>query len=112
MDISSARHLGHRRLVCTSVEDDPRNLFSLYFIRKDKNSLPCHRSSKYDAGKEIRNGSSESSDISTIEVLKLHAGECRTVLGRDRRGGFSNSEHLQTLSAERRDGKKSRDVTY
>ena len=28
------------------------------------------------------------------------------------RGGFSNADHLRTLSKERRDGKEARDVAY
>ena len=38
--------------------------------------------------------------------------ERRTGTGRDGRGGFSNADHLWTLSEERRDGKEARDVAY
>ena len=82
-------------------------------------SVPCRfltkphrRSSKYDAGQEIRTGTPESSDVISVEVLKLHARERITGTGCDGRGVFSNAEHLRTLSEERRDGKKSRDVAY
>ena len=37
MDISSTRHLGHRRIVCESGEDDLRNFFASSFPRKEKN---------------------------------------------------------------------------
>ena len=50
MDISSMRHLGHRRRVCGSGENDSGNLFASSFLWKYKNPLPCCRSSKYDAG--------------------------------------------------------------
>ena len=40
MDISSTRHLGHRRLVRGSGEDDPRNLFASSFLQKYKTLSP------------------------------------------------------------------------
>ena len=88
MDIFSTRYLGHRRFVCRSGEDDSRNLFASYFIRKYEDPLPRRRSSKYNAGQEIRNGTLESSDVISGEVLKLHAREHITGMGRDGRGGI------------------------
>ena len=87
MDISSTRHPGHRRLVCRSGEDDLRKLFASYFLRRDENPLPHRRSSKYNAGQEIRTGTPESSDVITGEVLKLHVRERITDMGHDGRGG-------------------------
>ena len=112
MDISSTRQVGHRRLVCGSVEDDLRNLFASSFIWKDENNLPRRRISKYNTGQEIRTGTPEFSDVSSGELLKFHMKEPRTDTGHDGRGGFSNADHLQTLSEERREGKKSWDVAY
>ena len=112
MDISSTRHLGHRRLVRGSGEGDLGNLFASYFLRKDENPLSCSRSSKYDSGQEIRIGTPESSDVRSREVFKLHTREHRTGSGREGRGAFSNADHLWTLIEERRDRKKDRDTVY
>ena len=86
MDNSSRCHLGHRRLVRGSGEDDPQNLFALSFLRKYENPLPCCRSSKYDAGQESRTGNPESSDVSSGRVLKIHAGERVFVFPKKRQG--------------------------
>ena len=83
MDISSTRRLGHGRHVCGSGEDDSRNIFASSFLRKDGNPLPRHRKSKYNAGQENRTGAPESSDASSVEVLKLQSREHRTGTGRD-----------------------------
>ena len=40
MDISATNHLGHRRRVCGSGEDDLGKRFALPFLQKDENSLP------------------------------------------------------------------------
>ena len=50
MDISSTRHLGHRRRVSRSGENDSGNLFAWYFLQKDENPLPHRRRYNYDAG--------------------------------------------------------------
>ena len=42
--------------LCQTHLHDSQNLFALYFIWKDENPLPCRRSSKYNAGQEIRTG--------------------------------------------------------
>ena len=73
MDISTTRHLGHGVSVRGSGENDSGNLFASYFLRKDENPLLHCRKSKYDAGQEIRTGTPEPSNISTVEVLKLQA---------------------------------------
>ena len=75
MDISSKHHLGYRRLVRGSGEDDLGNLFSSSFIWKYENPLPRCRSSMYNAGQESGTGTPEPSDVRTGEVLKLHARE-------------------------------------
>ena len=62
-----------------------RKPLASYFLRKDENPLPHSRSSKYDAGQEIRTGTPESSDVRLGEVLKLHATEHRTGTGYDGR---------------------------
>ena len=85
MDISSTRHLVHGRRVCGSGEDDLGNLLALSFLRKNENPLPYSGSFKYNASQEIRTGNPEYSDVSTVEVLKLHAGERRLGTGRDGR---------------------------
>ena len=87
IDISSTRHLGHRILVRGSGEYYSQNLFASSFLRKDKNPLPRRRSFKYDAGQEIRTGTTESSDARSVEVLKLHTREHITGTGRDGRRG-------------------------
>ena len=84
MCIYSMRHLGHRKLIHRSGEDDSGNLFASYFLWKDENSLPHPRSCKYDAGQEIRTRTPESSEVSSGEVLKLHMRYLRT--GKDRDG--------------------------
>ena len=66
-----------------SGEDDLRNLFASYFLWKDENHPPRHRSSKYDSRQEIRTGTPEFSDVCTGEVLNLHARYRRTDTGRD-----------------------------
>ena len=81
-------HLEHRRLVNGSGEDDSRNLFASFFLRKDENPLSISRSSKYNEGQEIRIGTPESSEVSSVEVLKLHVREIITGTGRDGRGGI------------------------
>ena len=86
--IFSTRHLGQRRRVRRSGEDDSGNLFSSSFLQKYENRLPCRRSSKYDAVQEIRTGTPESSDIGTREVIKFHEGEHRTGTGRGGRRGI------------------------
>ena len=85
MNISSMRHMGHRRLVHGSGKDDSRNFFASYFLRKEENPLPCRRSSKYDDGQESWTGTPESSGVSSVEVLNIHAREHRTGMVRDRR---------------------------
>ena len=87
IDISSTRHLGHRRLVSRSGEDDLGNLFAPSFLKKDENPLPRCRRSKYGAHQEIRTGTPESSDVSSVELLKLHVRDHRTDTVRDTRGG-------------------------
>ena len=84
-----------------------KTFFSSSSLRKYKNPLPRRRSYKYDASKEIWNENPESSDVSSGEVLMIHARERRTGTGRDGR-----KEHLWTLSEEWRDGKKAQDVAY
>ena len=83
VDISTTRHLGHGGCVCGSGEDDPGNLFSLYFIRKDKISITHCRQSKYDSCQEIWIGTPESSDTCKIKLPKFSASKCGTNLGRD-----------------------------
>ena len=100
MYIFPTSHLGLRRTIRGSGEDDLRNLFSLYFLLKDENHLPCRRSFKYDSDQEIQTGTSEFSDVSPGELLKLHARERRTYTNRDGRGGGSNADHLRDLSEE------------
>ena len=87
MNIPSTRHLGHRRLVRGSGEDDSRNLFTSYFIQKDENLLPRRRRSKYNVSQESQNANPEYSDSSTGEVTKLYTRERRTDTCRDGRGG-------------------------
>ena len=57
-------------------------------------------------------GTPESSDVRSVEVLKLHARERRTGTGCDGRGMLSNANHLRTLSEEICDRKKAWDVAY
>ena len=71
-------HLGHGRRVHGSGENDLGNLFSSYFLQKDKNPLTHRRSSKYNDGQEIRTGTPESSEVSKGELLKLPVREHRT----------------------------------
>ena len=107
------RHLGRRRLVRRSGEEYLRNLFASSFLQKDENPLPRHTISKYDAGQGIRTGTHESSDVSSGEILKLHARKHRTGTVHDGRGGgLSNAGHLQNLIYERRDTKEAWDVAY
>ena len=54
----------------------------------------------------------ESSYVSSGEVLKIYSRYRRTGMGRDGRGGFSNANHLRTLSEERHDRKEDQDVAY
>ena len=88
MDISSTRHLGHGRRVRGSGEDDSGNIFASSFLWKYENVLTHRSSSKYDAGQEIRTGTPESSDVITVEVLKLPVGERGTGSGRDGKKGI------------------------
>ena len=86
MYFSSTRHLGHRRLVRGSGKDDLQNIFAPSFLQKDENPLPRRRGSKYNSGQEIRTGTTESGDVSSEEVLKLHARDNRSGTGRGGRG--------------------------
>ena len=88
VDISTKHPLGHGVCVCGSGENNPGNLFALSVPQKDKNPLTHNRSSKYDAGQEIRTGTPESSDVIIGEVLKTLSGERRTNTGCDGRRGI------------------------
>ena len=91
MDISSTRHLGRRRLVRGSGEDDLQNLFASSFLWKDEKPLTHHMSSKYDAGQEIRTGTTEPSGISIGEILNHPKRDCGTGLGLE--GGRGILQH-------------------
>ena len=69
VDISKKLHVGHGRRVHGSGENDSVNLFASSFLQKDKNPLTPRRISKYNASQEIRNGTPESSDVITGEVI-------------------------------------------
>ena len=88
VDISTSRHLGHERRVHWSGENDLGNLFLSSFLRKDENPLTHRRIYKYNAGQESWTGTTEYSNVSTGEVLKLPEGDRGTVSGRDRRIGI------------------------
>ena len=84
------------------------------FFGKTKTLSPVVRALSKMPVKKNRPGTPESSDFRSGEVLRIHARERRTGKGRDGRGGgeLSNTDHLQTLSEDRRDRKKSWDVVY
>ena len=88
LDISSTCQLGHGRRIRGSGKNILRNFFASYFVQKDERPLPHFRISKYNAGQEIRNGTPEPSDVSTVELLKISEGECGTGLGCDVRRGI------------------------
>ena len=72
------RHLGHGGRVPRSGEIYSGNLFASSFLQKDKKPFTHHRRSKYDAGREIRTGTPESSAASKLEIPKLPSGESGT----------------------------------
>ena len=79
----TTHHLGHRGRVCGSGENDSGILFVLSLIHKYENPLTHPTTSKYDDGQENRNGTPESSDVSTREIPKNPVGEHETYSGRD-----------------------------
>ena len=86
MDISTARHLGHRGFLRGSGENDLGNLFFSSFLRKDKNPLTHSRNSNYDVDEGGRTWPPESSDVRKGEMPKLPAGKRGTDYVRDRGG--------------------------
>ena len=112
MDISITQNLGHGRCIRRSEENDSGNLFTSSFLHKYENPLTRCRIYKYNTFQEIRTGTPESIDVSTVEVLSSQRGSAELVRAVTGGGAFSNANHLRTLSEKRRYGNKYRDAAY
>ena len=100
MDISSTRHLVHRRLVLGSGEDDLRKLLPRLFFRKTKTLSPVVGAlstmpvKKYVLGLLNPVMSEQGKYLSSLRgIIEL----VQAVMGG---GAFSNADHLRTLSEE------------
>ena len=111
MDISSTRHLGHRRRVCESGEDDSGNLFASSFIRKD-DPPPVVGSLSTMSVKKSGLGLLNPFASAQENYLRSTRGRAELVQAVTGGGEFSNAKHLHTLSEEQNEGKKYQDVAY
>ena len=105
IDFFSTRHLGHRRLVRGSGEDDSINLFASSFLQKDENPLPVVGAISTmlvrKAGLGLLNPVTSVQD----KYLSSTQGSAELILAVAGGGGFCNYDHLRTLSEERHDRK-------
>ena len=97
VDISTTCHKEYRRRIYGSVEDNSGKLFASNFLLKVKNSLTHCRTSKHDAGQEIRPGPPESSDVREQEVPKFATCKNRVYSSR---GGGSHIFQRQSPSGD------------
>ena len=113
MDVSSARHLIHRRLIRKSGEDDSRKPFFLVFSSEKRipyplfvgalSAMPVRKS-----GLGILNKVT-SAQYKYIRSTRGSAKMIQAVMGGEE---FYNYYHLRTLSKKRSDGKKAPEVAY
>ena len=82
MGIYTITHLEHGGAIVEVEKMIRETFFASYFLHKDKIHLTHHRSSKYDAGQEIRIGTPEYSDVSKTKVPNFSASKCGTNSGR------------------------------
>ena len=75
------------------------------FFGKTKATPPVVEALSENVDQESQIGTSESNDVRTGEVLKVHVRERSG-------GGFPNADHVWNLSEERRDRKQAQDVVY
>ena len=103
MNISSTRHLGHRRIVHGSGEDDSRKLFVSSFLWKEE--PPTVGALSTMAVRKSGLGLLNPATSVKEKYLCSTRGSADLIQAATRVGVFFNADHLQTLSQERRDGK-------
>ena len=112
VDISTTRHLGHRRRVSGSGENDSGNLFSSSFLQESKTLSTIVGSLSKIPVKESGLGLLNPVTSAQEKYLSSNRGSVELVQAVTGGGAFSNANNLRTLSEERRDVKKDRDAVY